>query len=1011
MKTRTLSCLLAFFVISFLFISRCHLYAQVVTITDDDAYTPDNSAMLDVKSIDKGLLIPRLDSSQRVAISTPATGLLVFDTDANAFYYYDGSDWLNLTTNVISPASATVNDVLFSVINTNGDTVFAVYPEGVQINVGDGVGKAKKGGFAVGGLASGKLPQKQFLVVSPDSVRIYIDTTTGSKANKGGFAVGGLASGKSNGPTFFTVSDDSVRIYLDTVGAGKANKGGFAVGGLASGKGAITNLLTVSQDSVRIYFDESDSKANKGGFAVGGLASGKATGTSYLIVSDDSVRVFIDTTTGTKANKGGFAVGGLASGKATGSTLFTVSDDSIRVYIDQGASKANKGGFAVGGLASGKAGSAEYMKISSNTSADTINPSEARFLWYPTKEAFLVGRVLIESVDSVGTNSMVTGYQSKSIGDYSQAFGYEAIARGDYSTAIGYQAIANDTNSFAFGQWAQADSMECYAFGRGAKAEGFRSFAFGSAGVDSAGDVTGVARAIGDYSFAIGQGSVSEGVGAFAMGIADTARGKYSTALGYGTIASGVSSTAMGKNTTASVFSSTAMGYKTIASAHYSTAMGFRTTASGAYSTAMGSGTTASENYSTAMGGGTIASGQFSTAMGGSTIASGNNSTAMGYETTASGDYSIARGFGTTASGFSSTAIGCETTASGKNSTAMGFQTTARAYSSFVIGRYNDTITTSSLTSWIDTDPLFIIGNGTIGARNNAVTVLKNGNVGIGSTKFPPTEMLDVEGNTRIDGEIRQGSTDYGAYEIQTGGKIYTNDYLVAMGGIHVGGTSDPGTDNLVVEGGVHVGGAYDPGTDNLMVDGNIGIGATPIEKLIVKMGSGTGWAAPHFALGAYATTNTWDFLNNGTDLYIGYNEVSQIIIKSNGDFCPKTHKGSDIGQNGLAWDDIYYDDLINQGSAAFNDRNVTEEIVLHPPKPKIPGMFDYKTDRGLEELDPASLPVDLTDGQMYILTDEMTTYNYKANYEQQLQIEKLKKENEELKNRLNEIEEILKKE
>ena len=95
------------------------------------------------------------------------------------------------------------------------------------------------------------------------------------------------------------------------------------------------------------------------------------------------------------------------------------------------------------------------------------------------------------------------------------------------------------------------------------------------------------------------------------------------------------------------------------------------------------------------------------------------------------------------------------------------------------------------------------------------------------------------------------------------------------------------------------------------------------------------------------------------------------------------------LGQGGLAWDDIYYDDLFNQGAAAFTDRQVTEEILKHPPMAKKPGMFDYMTERGLVELNPNSLPEDLHEG-FDLLTDEMTTYNYKANYEQQLQIEKL---------------------
>jgi hypothetical protein len=49
---------------------------------------PDNSAMLDVKSTSKGLLIPRLTQSQVEAISSPANGLQVFCTTDNKMYIY-----------------------------------------------------------------------------------------------------------------------------------------------------------------------------------------------------------------------------------------------------------------------------------------------------------------------------------------------------------------------------------------------------------------------------------------------------------------------------------------------------------------------------------------------------------------------------------------------------------------------------------------------------------------------------------------------------------------------------------------------------------------------------------------------------------------------------------------------------------------------------------------------------------------------------------------------------------
>ena len=50
--------------------------------------TPDPSAALDVQSTDKGVLLPRLTTVQRIAISNPATGLLVFDSDTESFWFY-----------------------------------------------------------------------------------------------------------------------------------------------------------------------------------------------------------------------------------------------------------------------------------------------------------------------------------------------------------------------------------------------------------------------------------------------------------------------------------------------------------------------------------------------------------------------------------------------------------------------------------------------------------------------------------------------------------------------------------------------------------------------------------------------------------------------------------------------------------------------------------------------------------------------------------------------------------
>ena len=66
--------------------------AQVAVNTDGSF--ADASAMLDIKSTSGGLLIPRMDNTAMNNIASPATGLMVYNTTFNSFYYYDGSNWV-----------------------------------------------------------------------------------------------------------------------------------------------------------------------------------------------------------------------------------------------------------------------------------------------------------------------------------------------------------------------------------------------------------------------------------------------------------------------------------------------------------------------------------------------------------------------------------------------------------------------------------------------------------------------------------------------------------------------------------------------------------------------------------------------------------------------------------------------------------------------------------------------------------------------------------------------------
>lgn len=73
------------------------LMAQVAVNTDGNQ--PDSSAMLDIQSNSKGILIPRLSTLQQIQINDPGTGLLIFNTDSLDFFFYNGSRWLGLRDN------------------------------------------------------------------------------------------------------------------------------------------------------------------------------------------------------------------------------------------------------------------------------------------------------------------------------------------------------------------------------------------------------------------------------------------------------------------------------------------------------------------------------------------------------------------------------------------------------------------------------------------------------------------------------------------------------------------------------------------------------------------------------------------------------------------------------------------------------------------------------------------------------------------------------------------------
>lgn len=201
----------------------------------------------------------------------------------------------------------------------------------------------------------------------------------------------------------------------------------------------------------------------------------------------------------------------------------------------------------------------------------------------------------------------------------------------------------------------------------------------------------------------------------------DLADGRYAMNTDFGTHA--VTDPTYGPGFGYSVGSGTASGYGSFAN--------FGATASGPFSVALGVSSVASSPGAVSLGYGSAAAGYHSVAVGPLSTVTGGSAVSIGASSFASGDYSATLGAYSTASNLGSIALGYDSTASGYHATTAGANTVAQGSYQLVAGRFN--VPQGDATSWVATDDLVQIGNGTDDThRSNAFTIKKNGDVIVG---------------------------------------------------------------------------------------------------------------------------------------------------------------------------------------------------------------------------------------------------------------------------------------
>ncbi len=521
--------------------------------------TPHPSAALEIASTDKGMLVPRMSAAQKTAITAPATGLLIYQTDSIAgFYYYNGSSWLGLS-NVL----ATISDSSqLQKITEGGNTGWRILGRN-PANYGDiGAGATD--------LSINYGNSSTHGATGPNSIALgYSTTASGAQST----AMGHVAS--ASGP-------NSTAMGLGTTASGD-NSTAMGLGATASGNTSTaigSNTEATGDNSTAMGYETKALGEYSAAMGSQTIASGeKAIAMGFFSKASGHISTAMGVQT-TASGSVSTAMGHSTNAKSFAETALGFFNDTLMVADPTGFANDSNRVFTVGNGNSGNHKTAFVIQQNGNVGINQRRPSE--------------------KLDLAGSIKIVDGTQGAG-----KVLTSDANGKASWNTASPSQ-LEKITEAVNTG-WRLLGSNPAYYGNIGDDAV---DLSIGSSPSSSTRGATG------SRSVAMGTRTTASGIGSTAMGFDVIASGPYSTAMGNATKASGQTSTATGYYSDASGNYSTAMGNETNATGIASTSMGSYSTASGATSTAMGYYTTASGSRSTAMGEYTIAKGFAETVVG-----------------------------------------------------------------------------------------------------------------------------------------------------------------------------------------------------------------------------------------------------------------------------------------------------------------------------------------------------------------------------------------------------------
>ncbi len=339
----------------------------------------------------------------------------------------------------------TSEEALFEVRRKDGQPVFSVYNTGVQIHVDDNTTKGPKGGFAIGGFDRSKGIYQDYLIISPDSIRMFIENNpvlTKGPGSKGGFAIGGFDNYKSRESLYFNISG---KADADTV---------------ESSAQFLWYPLKEAFLAGRVHIGDPDSVGlNSTAMGYHSIAMGdysQAFGFKSKALAENTTAIGYDATA---RGLDSYAFGRRA--EANGEKSISIGSYYSYTYSYLPVLTLTKSGDSKGDFIIRPITLLPVFRTVTYNRANIANGKYSISIGngnYSNNGGFAVGIYN----DATEFGSTAIGLSNKSVNTSSFTAGFESVATGPYATAIGNNLYAKSYGSFVIGQFNEVagDSTE-----------------------------------------------------------------------------------------------------------------------------------------------------------------------------------------------------------------------------------------------------------------------------------------------------------------------------------------------------------------------------------------------------------------------------------------------------------------------------------------------------------------------------------------------------------------------